>query len=116
MIESGLHEGEQVAMNPRAYLDYVSLPKLPPEEVQRAVPQPASATHTAQNPPKANTEKAAVRPEAGAAGQAAQRLAVARMVMQASVVGPAAHGHSAGERTSAAAETRPVATTSGAAR
>ncbi len=116
VIESGLHEGEQVAMNPRAYLDYVSLPKLPPEEIQRAVPQPASATHTAQNPPKANTEKAAVRPEAGAAGQAAR------------APGRRADGDASKRRrsggapatppanTSAAAETRPVATTSGAAR
>lgn len=39
VIESGLSEGDQVAMNPRAYVDEVQLPKLSPEEVQRAVPQ-----------------------------------------------------------------------------
>jgi HlyD family secretion protein len=39
VIESGLNEGDQVAMNPRAYVDEVSLPKLSPEEAQRAVPQ-----------------------------------------------------------------------------
>lgn len=40
VVESGLNAGEQVAMNPRAYLAAVSLPKLSPEEAQRAVPQP----------------------------------------------------------------------------
>jgi hypothetical protein len=40
VIESGLDVGEQVAMNPRGYLAEVSLPKLSPEESQRAVPQP----------------------------------------------------------------------------
>jgi RND family efflux transporter MFP subunit len=39
VVESGLNEGDQVAMNPRAYVDQVSLPKLSPEEAQRAVPQ-----------------------------------------------------------------------------
>jgi len=48
VIESGLKEGEQVALNPRAYVNLVSLPKLPPEEVQRAVPQPPSAERGAQ--------------------------------------------------------------------
>ena len=49
VVESGLNEGEQVALNPRAYVADVSLPKLPPEEIQRAVPQPPSgAAHTAQ--------------------------------------------------------------------
>lgn len=41
VVESGLTEGERVAMNPRGYLAEVSLPKLTPEEAQRAVPQPA---------------------------------------------------------------------------
>jgi len=40
VVESGLNAGDQVAMNPRAYLDDVELPKLSPEEAQRAVPQP----------------------------------------------------------------------------
>jgi multidrug resistance efflux pump len=48
VIESGLNEGDRVALNPRAYLDLVSLPKLPPEEIQRAVPQPSSAERSAQ--------------------------------------------------------------------
>jgi RND family efflux transporter MFP subunit len=39
VIESGLDEGDQVAMNPRGYVDQVELPKLSPEEAQRAVPQ-----------------------------------------------------------------------------
>jgi hypothetical protein len=40
VIESGLNVGDQVAMNPRGYLAEVSLPKLSPDEAQRAVPQP----------------------------------------------------------------------------
>lgn len=48
VIESGLNEGEHVALNPRAYVSHVSLPKLPPEETQRAVPQPPAAERTAQ--------------------------------------------------------------------
>ncbi len=63
VIESGISEGQQVAMNPRAYLDDVSLPKLPPEEAQRAVPQPQSATHTAENTAKTHAEKASLQPE-----------------------------------------------------
>jgi RND family efflux transporter MFP subunit len=42
VIESGLNEGDQVAMNPRGYVDEVNLPKLSPEEAQRAVPQRAA--------------------------------------------------------------------------
>lgn len=40
VIESGLEAGEQVALNPRRYLDQVVLPELPPEQQQQAVPQP----------------------------------------------------------------------------
>ena len=39
VIESGLNEGDKIALNPRAHLDEVTLPKLSPEEAQRAVPQ-----------------------------------------------------------------------------
>jgi hypothetical protein len=39
VIERGLNEGDQVAMSPRTYIDKVNLPKLSPEEAQRAVPQ-----------------------------------------------------------------------------
>jgi multidrug efflux pump subunit AcrA (membrane-fusion protein) len=42
VINGGLNEGDTIAMNPRAYLADVSLPKLAPEEAQRAVPQPPS--------------------------------------------------------------------------
>lgn len=63
VIESGLKEGDQIAMNPRAYLASVSLPKLPPEEIQRAVPQAPSA-RTADKAAKSSGEKAASRPEA----------------------------------------------------
>lgn len=41
VIESGLNEGDQVAMTPRTYLDKVTLPELSPDEAQRAVPQRA---------------------------------------------------------------------------
>jgi len=39
VIQSGLNEGDQVALNPRGYRDEVDLPKLSPAEAQRAVPQ-----------------------------------------------------------------------------
>jgi HlyD family secretion protein len=42
VVEGGLNEGDKVAMNPRAYVENVDLPKLAPEEAQRAVPQPPS--------------------------------------------------------------------------
>jgi multidrug efflux pump subunit AcrA (membrane-fusion protein) len=66
VIESGLNEGDQVAMNPRAYLANVSLPNLPPEEIQRAVPQAPSA-RTAENTSKSSAENVAARPENGTA-------------------------------------------------
>jgi HlyD family secretion protein len=66
VIQSGLQEGEQIAMNPRAYLNFVSLPKLPPEEIQRAVPQPPSATRTVETTAKAKTETASIPRDAGA--------------------------------------------------
>jgi hypothetical protein len=69
VIESGLKEGDQVAMNPRAYLADVTLPKLPPEEIQRAVPQAPSA-RTAENTAKPSDEKVAARPENGPASPA----------------------------------------------
>jgi HlyD family secretion protein len=62
VIKSGLEESDLVAMNPRAYLADVSLPKLPPEEIQRAVPQAPSA-RTAENTAKPNVEKVIARPE-----------------------------------------------------
>jgi HlyD family secretion protein len=42
VVHSGLNEGDRVAMNPRGYVDQVKLPKLSPEEAQRAVPQRAA--------------------------------------------------------------------------
>ena len=66
VIKSGLNEGEQIAMNPRAYLADVSLPKLPPEEIQRAVPQAASA-RTAENTAKSRAEQPSAVPENGGA-------------------------------------------------
>jgi hypothetical protein len=37
VIESGLNDGDRVALNPRGYVDQVKLPELSPEEKQRAV-------------------------------------------------------------------------------
>ena len=42
VIESGLEPGQQIALNPRRFVKEVSLPKLPPESKQRAVPQPTA--------------------------------------------------------------------------
>lgn len=66
VVEAGLNEGEQVAMNPRAYVNEVSLPKLSPEEAQRAVPQ----RRTGPRGPEAAT--------AGGAGGAPGRRETAR--------------------------------------
>lgn len=49
VIESGLEVGERIALNARAHAGDVALPKLPPEEIQRAVPQPSKAERTARN-------------------------------------------------------------------
>jgi hypothetical protein len=54
VVNSGLNEGDQVAMNPRAYRDEVNLPKLSPADAQRAVPQRGngqSGKNGAQNAP-----------------------------------------------------------------
>lgn len=42
VIENGLEPGEQIALNPRRYVEQVDLPELPPEIQQRAVPQPTA--------------------------------------------------------------------------
>ena len=39
VVQSGLNEGDRVSMNPKAYLAQVDLPKLAPEDAQRAVKQ-----------------------------------------------------------------------------
>lgn len=79
VIESGLQEGEHVALNPRAYVSFVSLPKLPPEETQRAVPQPPTVdgpARTAKSGAKgsgaAGAGKAAVNPPTATDSTAAQ--------------------------------------------
>ena len=57
VIESGLGEGDQIALNPRRYLDQVSLPKLLPEQQQRAVPRPPNMlteTDEGQQRPRAD--------------------------------------------------------------
>jgi multidrug efflux pump subunit AcrA (membrane-fusion protein) len=68
VIESGLKEGDQVALNPRAHVDLVSLPKLPPEEIQRAVPQPQSPERGAQT---AKTGAGSGSPDAVSSGAGA---------------------------------------------
>ena len=42
VLEGGLEEGAQIALNPRRYVDKVQLPELSPERQQRAVPQPTA--------------------------------------------------------------------------
>jgi HlyD family secretion protein len=119
VIKSGLHEGEQIAMNPRAYLDNVSLPKLPPEEIQRAVPQPPSATRTAENASKSKADTASIQPGAGpssvapAAPQESGTGGDAHKA-QGPTATPAAAAPSA--TTSAALQPKITPTTSGAAR
>ncbi len=49
VVESGLNEQEQVALNPRRFLNLVSLPELPPEQHQRAVPQRSGSTRKVAN-------------------------------------------------------------------
>jgi multidrug resistance efflux pump len=73
VIQSGLNDGDQVAMNPRAYLDAVDLPKLSPEEAQRAVPQPpsvASGDDVAQGQQKGGRQQRAARTAEGGAAEA----------------------------------------------
>lgn len=126
VIESGLREGEQIAMNPRAYIDNVNLPKLPPEEIQRAVPQPHKSEQTAQaqkGGAKPQAEKAAVAANGGGAieakpaGEAAPSTAnrPAAGENKRRKQGPPPAGATPPATTSAASETRPAASP-GAAR
>lgn len=69
VIEDGLKEGDQVAMNPRAYVDLVDLPRLSPEEAQRAVPQIAKGAIHGEAPKSAEgTRPAGGLPGAGPNG------------------------------------------------
>jgi HlyD family secretion protein len=71
VVQSGLNEGDQVAMNPRAYADQVKLPKLSPEEAQRAVPQrgngqrrgPEAGGQSGAQPNQAPAEQPAAEPQ-----------------------------------------------------
>jgi HlyD family secretion protein len=65
VVEQGLQAGERVALNPRRYVDLVSLPKLRPEEAQRAVPQGPTDGLDVQ----ASDQPPAERPGPGAAPQ-----------------------------------------------
>jgi multidrug resistance efflux pump len=56
VVQAGLNEGARVAMNPRAYVEDVHLPKLSPEEAQRAVPQPATVEKAAADAKKGPAE------------------------------------------------------------
>jgi multidrug efflux pump subunit AcrA (membrane-fusion protein) len=63
VIESGLEEKDRVALNPRRFLSEVSLPELPPEQQQRAVPQVPGkssgvATRAAESKQKSKLKKA----------------------------------------------------------
>ena len=68
VVESGLKESDRVALDPRRYLDYVSLPELPPEQEQQAVPQPAGGgakVAVKENSAKQNSVQLAKQPTAG---------------------------------------------------
>jgi hypothetical protein len=71
VIETGLNEGDKVAMNPRGYLDAVKLPQLSPEEAQRAVPQPRSAPRQGQTANRENAKASAAQPAGKPAGEPA---------------------------------------------
>lgn len=63
VIESGLREKDRVALNPRRFLSQVTLPELPPEQQQRAVPQAPGkpkgvAARAAESKKKPTTKKA----------------------------------------------------------
>ena len=62
VVESGLEEQDQVALNPRRMLDFVSLPELPPEQRQRAVPQQKSKKSEVAK--QENSAKLAKKPKA----------------------------------------------------
>jgi multidrug efflux pump subunit AcrA (membrane-fusion protein) len=66
VIQAGLAEGDKVAMNPRAYLAEVSLPKLSPEEAQRAVPQPSRARRGEQTASRDGASRTATNENAEA--------------------------------------------------
>ena len=66
VIENGLQEQDQVALNPRRYLKSVELPELAPEQQQRAVPQKGLAqVKSGAEKSGAKKPNAAVTEEAG---------------------------------------------------
>jgi hypothetical protein len=77
VIERGLEEGERVAMNPRAFVEEVKLPALPPEKKQQVVQihpeMPAETTAVAKDAvaapnkdkPEAAEKSGATEPTAG---------------------------------------------------
>jgi hypothetical protein len=71
VIESGLKEGDQIAMNPRGYLADVKLPKLSPEEAQRAVPQPRGPRQGEQTADAKGSQKKGPQAQPAADGKAA---------------------------------------------
>ena len=75
VVENGLAEGQRVAMNPRAYVDLVSLPKLAPEAIQRAVPQQSTAMLSPTGTPPVSAPPVAGASQAGAAPAADTRTA-----------------------------------------
>lgn len=83
VVEDGLKVGEQVALNPRSYIDIVSLPKLPPEEIQRAVPQPGSGQRTARRGRPAETTAVAGNENGKATRNATESTPGTRAVVNA---------------------------------
>lgn len=117
VVESGISEGEKIALNPRAYLNKVDLPKLPPEDAQRAVPmgpdvpgEPGGQTAASKGSSAGSAESAA--PEgsvAGASGQggAAVADAGAKSKGEAGAAGATTAGAAIGAEKSPTAAAQP---------
>jgi RND family efflux transporter MFP subunit len=88
VIESGLEAGDQVAMNPRGYLAEVSLPKLSPEDAQRAVPQPGRGPRGDQT---AGAKGGAGKADGGKSAEGEIPAAASKLPAQSSEPAAAAH-------------------------
>jgi HlyD family secretion protein len=77
VIESGLDVGDRVALNPRAYIAQVNLPKLPPEDAQRIVPQTETAMLDGEKPAVTTAATADDKPADGSQSAAEPRAAAA---------------------------------------
>lgn len=79
VVEGGLEADERVALNPRRFVDQVSLPKLRPEDAQRAIPQgPTQEMLEAKNGSQPATQPGAAPAHQGPPGQRPADQAAAR--------------------------------------